>query len=141
MKKILLALLRIVAITLSVGQLAFAESDCEQRVCQLAMANDKVKEAKCVIYERNCVVAVRTEQFTQKSEYEMYVKELVKNIKAECDVEHVFVTRNPRIMKQIEELSKLDEQQREEAIQKLIEEVIRHKPHIRPLLPKLTIVW
>ena len=139
MKKLLLTLLVIVAVTLSIGQLAFAETDCEQKICEMAKANEKVKEAKCVVYERNCVVAVRTEQFTQKSEYETYVKDLVEKIKAECDLEKVFVTRNPKVMKQIEELSKLNEQQRDEAIQKLIEEVVRHKPHIKPMLPKMTI--
>lgn len=139
MKKLLLTLLVLVAVALSIGQIAFAETDCEQKICELAKANEKVKDAKCVVYERNCIVAVRTEQFTQKSDYEVYVKELNEKIKAEYDVEHVFVTRNPKVMKQIEELTKLDEQQRDKAIQRLIEEVVRHKPHIKPMLPKKTI--
>ncbi|MCH5157087.1 MAG: YhcN/YlaJ family sporulation lipoprotein [Clostridiales bacterium] len=141
MKKFLLTLLIMAVLALSIGQLAFAETDCEQKICQMAKSNEKVKEAKCIVYEGNCIVAVRTEQFTQRSEYETYVKQLVENIKAECGVERVFVTRNPRVMKQIEELSKMDEQQRDEAIRKLIDEVIRHKPHIRPIAPKITISW
>ena len=141
MKKILLALLIVAALALSVGQLAFAETECEQKICELAKAHEKVKDAKCVVYKRNCIVAVRTEQFTQKSDYTTYVKELIEKIKAECDVEHVFVTRNPRIMKQIEELSNLNESEREQAIQRLIDEVGRHKPHIKPILPKITFSW
>ena len=141
MKKLLLALLMIATIALSVGQLAFAETDCEQKICQLATANDKVKDAKCVIYQRNCIIALKTEQFTQKSEYDTFVKDLVEKVKSECEVDHVFVTRNPKVMKQIEELAKLDQQQREQAIQKLLEEVIRHKPHIKPFLPKITFNW
>ena len=139
MKKILLALLIITAVALAIGQTAFAETDCEQKICELAKTNEKVKDAKCVVYERNCVVAIKTEQFTQKSDYETYVKELIEKVKSECEVEHVIVTRNPKVMKQIEELAKLDEQQRDEAIQKMIEEVVHHKHHIRPLLPKMTI--
>lgn len=138
MKNLLLALLIIVAVALSIGQLAFAETECEQKICELAKTNEKVKEAKCIVYERDCVVAIKTEQFTQKSDYETYVKELVEKIKAECNVEHVIVTRNPKVMKQIEQLSKLDEQQRDIAIQKIIDEVAHHKPHIKPMLPKLT---
>ena len=142
MKKLLLALLIIAAITLSVGQLAFAETECEQKICELAKEHAKVKDAKCVVYERNCVIAIKTEQFTQKSDYESYVKDLVEKVKAQHEVDHVFVTRNPKVMKQIEELSKLNEQQRNEALQKLIEEVVRHKPHIQPFLPKMTgITW
>lgn len=141
MKKILLALLIITAVALSVGQMAFAETECEQKICELAKNNEKVKEAKCIVYESNCVIAIQTEQFTQKSEYETYVNELVEKVKTECKLDRVVVTRNPKVMKQIEELTKLDEQQREDAIKKLLEEVIRHKPHLKPMLPKMTIVW
>ena len=141
MKKLLLALLLVAAVVLSVGQLAFAETECEQKICELAKANEKVKDAKCVVYKRNCVVAVRTEQFTQKSDYEKYVKELVEQVKEECELDHVFVTRNPKVMKQIEELSKLDESERDEAIQRLIEEIVKQRPHIKPFLPKITFSW
>lgn len=142
MKKLLLALLIIAAVALSVGQLAFAETAVEQKICEMAKTNEKVKDAKCVVYERNCIIAIKTEQFTQKSDYETYVKELVEKVKSECELDRVFVTRNPKVMKEIEELAKLDEQQRDETIQKLIEEVVRRKPHIKPFLPKMTsICW
>ena len=138
MKKLLLALLIVAAVTLCVGQLAFAETECEVKICELAKSHEKVKEAKCIVYERNCVIAIQTEQFTQKSDYEKYVKELVEKVKAECEVDHVFVTRNPKVMKKIEELNKLSEQERDEAIQKLLQEIKHHKPR-RPMLPKMTI--
>ena len=138
MKKLLLALLIIATVALSVGQLAFAETSCEQKICELAKSNEKVKDAKCVIYERSCIVAIKTEQFTQKSDYENYVKKLIENVKSECEVDHVFVTRNPKVMKQIEELSNIDEHQREKTLQKLIEDVVHRKQHIKPLLPKMT---
>lgn len=141
MKKLLLTLLLVATIALSVGQLAFAETDCEQKICQLAKANDKVKDAKCVIYQRNCVIAIKTEQFTQKSEYDTFVKDLVDKVKSEHEVDRVFVTRNPKVMNQIEELAGLNQQQREQAIQKLLEEVVKHKPHIKPILPKITFNW
>ena len=141
MKKLLLGLLVIATVVLSIGQLAFAETACEQKICGLATAHEKVKDAKCIVYERNCIVAIKTEQFTQKSDYDKYVQELVEKIKAECEVEHVFVTRNPKVMKQIEELSKLDGQQRETKLQKLIDDVAHHKHHKTPLLPKMTFNW
>lgn len=138
MKRLLLAVLIIVAVALSVSQLAYAETACEQKICELAKANEKVKDAKCIVYERNCVVAIKTEQFNTKSDYSKYVKELVEKVKSECEVDHVFVTRNPKVMKEIEALSKMDEPQRNETIQKLIEDVMRHKADHKPMLPKIT---
>ena len=138
MKKLIVALLLVATVALTVGQLAFAATDCEQKICELAKANDKVTDAKCVVYERSAVVAIKTEQFTTKSEYQKYVKELEESIKSECEVDHVYVTRNPKVMKQIDQLSKLDEQKRDEAIRNLIEDVIQHKTHIKPVLPKRT---
>lgn len=138
MKKFVIALLLVATIALSVGQLAFASSHCEEKICEIAKANEKVTDAKCVIYERTAVVAIKTEQFTTKSQYEQYVKELVEKAKEECNVEHVYVTRNPKVMKQIEELSKLDGQQREEAIQRLIENTMRHKHDRKIVIPQKT---
>lgn len=140
MKKFVIALLLVATIALSVGQLAFASTHCEHKICELAKANEKVTDAKCVIYERTAVVAIKTEQFTTKSDYQKFVKELVEKVKEECEVDHVFVTRNPKVMKQIEELSNLNEQQRDEAIQKLIEEVMRRKPNHKIRIPKKTVV-
>ena len=136
MKKFVFALLLVATIALSISQLAFASTECEQKICQLATSNEKVTDAKCIVYERTTVVAIKTEQFTTKTDYQNYVKELEEKIKSECEVDNVFVTRNPKVMKQIEALSKLDEQQRNDAIQKLIEEVSNRKPHIKPLLPR-----
>ena len=138
MKKLLLALVLAVTVALCLGQVAFAETATEQKACELAKANDKVTEAHCVIYERCCVVAIKTEKFASKTEYEEYVKELCEKVKTECEVDHVIVTRNPKAMKQMVELNKLEGQKRTEAIEKLIEEAKQHKPHGRPMLPKMT---
>ena len=137
MKKFVIVLLLVATIALSVAQLAFAATTCEQKICELAKADKRVTDAKCVIYERVAVVAIKTEQFTTKSDYKKYVEELSQKVKAECEVDQVYVTRNPKAMKQIEELSKLDENSRNEAIQKLIDEVNR-KPRVKPTLPKRT---
>ena len=138
MKKLLLAILLVATVALTFGQVVFAETATEQKICQLAKSDDKVTDAKCVVYERACVVAIKTEKFTSKSQYDEYVDGLREKIKEECEVDHVFVTRNPKVMKQIEELNKLDSDKRDEAIQKLLEEVVQRKPHVRPMIPKQT---
>lgn len=127
MKKIVMALLALVALTLAVAPAAFA-TDCETRICELATQNEYVTKASCVVYERTAVVAIKTEKFTTKSQYETFVKELTTKIKSECEVDHVFVTRNPKIMRQIEELSEMDDEQRDEALQKILEELLRFRP-------------
>ena len=138
MKKFVIALLLVAIVVLSVSQIAFASTECEQKICELAKACEKVTEANCVVYERSAVVAIKTEKFTTKSDYQKFVKELTDKIKNECEVDNVYVTRNPKVMKEIEQLSKLSEQQREEAIEKLIEGAMHHKFERKITLPKKT---
>ena len=138
MKKLLLALLLIVTVALCLGQVVFAATATEQKICELAKANDKVTDAQCIVYERCCVVAIKTEKFTSKSQYDEYVNELREKIKAEYEIDHVMVTRNPKVMKEIVELNKLDGEKRDKAIQKLLEEVKQHHPHLKPMIPKQT---
>ena len=138
MRKILLAILLTATIALCFGQVAFAATATEQKICELAKANDKVTDAQCVVYERCCIVAIKTKKFTSKSQFDEYVNELREKINAECEIDHVIVTRNPKIMKEIVELNKLDGEQRNDAIQKLIEEAKQHKPPRKPMIPNQT---
>lgn len=128
MKKIIVVLLIVATLALAVGQLAFAATADEQSICEIATSNEKVTDAKCVIYERTCIIAIKTEKFTTKTQYDKYVNDLTDQVKSEFEVDHVFVTRNPKVMKQIESLSKVSQDQRDEAIRQLIQDVMRHKP-------------
>ena len=136
MKKLLLLSLLTIMLALTIGQVAFAET-CEEKICKLATENEKVTEAQCVIYERCCVVAIKTEKFTTRSEYDKYVAELTEKIKTDCEVDHVFVTRNPKIMVQITKLADKPQAEREQAIKELLErEMFKHKPDNKFILPK-----
>ena len=136
MKKLVLLTLLTIILSLTVGQLAFAET-CEEKVCKMATENEKVTEAQCVIYERCCVVAIKTEKFTSKSQYDEYVKELTEKIKTDCEVDHVFVTRNPKVMIQIKALAEKSETEREQAIKQLLDkEIFRHRPDNKFVFPK-----
>ena len=128
MKKWVLLTLLTIIVSLTIGQVAFADC-CEDKVCRLATENEKVTQAQCVIYQRCCLVAIKTEKFTTRSEYDNYVKELTEKIKAECEVDQVFVTRNPKIMVQIEKLANKPQAEREKAIEELLNnEIFKHKP-------------
>ena len=138
MKKLLLISLLTILLALTVGQAALAET-CEEKICKMATAEEKVTEAECLIYERCCVVAIKTEKFTTKSQYDKYVTELTEKIKAECEVDHVFVTRNPKVMVKIKALANKSETEREEIIKELLEkEIFRHKPDNKFVFPKRT---
>ena len=138
MKKFVLLTLLTIILALTIGQTALAET-CEEKICKLATANEKITEAQCVIYERNCIVAIKTEKFTSKNEYDQYVTELTKNIKSECEIDHVFVSRNPRIMAQIKKLADKSQTEREELIKGLLDkEIFRHKPDHKFVFPKRT---
>lgn len=137
MKKIVTVVLTILLLALSVTPVAIAETDCEKKICEMAMENDNVTDAKCLIYKRVAVVAVKTEKFSAKSQYDTFVNTLISKIKSVCELDHVFVTRNPKVMAQIEELSELDDDAREETIKKIIEEVTRRHPR-KIDIPKIT---
>lgn len=137
MKKVILCLLIIAAFTLSIGQFAMAQS-CEQEICEFVKQNPKVTDAKCIVYQRCCVIAIKTEKFTTKSQYTKFLDDISAKIKAEYEVDCVFVTRNPKIMKQIENLADMDESQRENAIAKIVDDVLHNRPAPKLILPKRT---
>lgn len=136
MKKLVLITLLTIMLALTIGQTALAET-CEEKICKMAMENEKVTEAQSVIYERCCLVAIKTEKFTSKSQYDKFVEELTEKIKTECEVDHVFVTRNPKVMVQIQKLANKSEAERNEAIKNLLDkEIFRHKPDGKFVFPK-----
>ena len=139
MKRLVLLTLLTVMLALTIGQVAFAET-CEEKICKMATENEKVTAAQCIIYERCCVVAIKTEKFTSRNEYEQFVKELTKQIQAECGVDHVFITRNPKAMAQIGKLADKSETEREELIKQLLDkEMFRDKIDRKLALPKRAI--
>lgn len=137
MKKLVLVTLLAIMLALSVGQIAFGKT-CEDKICEMATENEKVTEAECVIYQRCCVVAIKTEKFTSKNEYERYVKELTERIKNECEIDHVIVTRNPKIMMQVKAIAAKPEAERDEAIKELLDKIIRRPKPNKIVLPKRT---
>lgn len=137
MKKLLTLLALVFALTAPLG-IAYA-TDAENKICQLATENEKVLDAKCVIYQRACVIAIKTEKFCTRSEYEDYVNTLVDNVKSQFQVDHVFVSRNPRIMQQIDSLSKLSGDEREKEINRIIEKELSKSRDGGIIMPKK--VW
>ena len=136
MKKLVLLTLLTIMLALTIGQVAFAETS-EEKICKMATENERVTEAQCVIYERCCLVAIKTEKFTSKSQYDQFVKELTEKIKTDCEVDHVFVTRNPKVMIEIKKLAEMSETERNEKIKNLLDkEIFRHKHDNKFVFPK-----
>lgn len=134
MKK-LLALFIIVFALIAPISVAYA-TDTETQICEIATQNEKVLDAKCIVYQRACVIAIKTEKFSTRSEYEDYVNSLVKNVKSKFEIDHVFVSRNPRIMQQIVALSKLPQDERERKITEIIEKELSKKLDGGIIMPK-----
>ena len=57
-------------------------STTEKEIADLAMQNKKVVKAKCVVYERNCLVAIQTEKFQSRTEYCNFVEQFENQVKA-----------------------------------------------------------
>lgn len=137
MKKFVICLAILMLTLIMIPTLALATTT-EQEICDLAMQNDKIKKAKCVIYERNCIIAIQTEKFANKTEYCNFVDDLEKQIKEKYQIENVFVTRNPKVMNQLDKFDTLDDSQKQTEIQKLVEHLL-NKPMPLPIRPPKSI--
>ncbi len=133
MKKIVICLAILMLTFIMVPTLALATTT-EQEICDLATQNDKIKKTKCVIYERNCIIAIQTEKFANKTEYCNFVDDLENQIQEKYQIENVFVTRNPKVMNQLDKLDALDDTQKQTEIQKLVEHLL-NKPVPLPIHP------
>ena len=137
MKKIILAIVIIATLctaftaTCAVGQTA------EEKICEIAKSNDKILEAKCIVYQRNGLVAIKTEKFVTRSEYDLYLANVRQQVTSECEIDNVYVTRSPKVMKKLSELEKLNDKQRQQAIQEIIEkELNKGLPPIKDIMPR-----
>ena len=137
MKKIILAIMIIATLctaftaTCAVGQTA------EEKICEIAKSNDKILDAKCIVYQRTCLVAIKTEKFVTRSEYDLYLANVRQQITSECEIDNVYVTRSPKVMKKLSELEKLNDKQRQQAIQEIIEiELNKGLPPIKDIMPR-----
>ena len=137
MKKIILAIVIIATLctaftaTCAVGQTA------EEKICEIAKSNDKILEAKCIVYQRNCLVAIKTEKFVTSSEYDLYLANVRQQFTSECEIDNVYVTSSPKVMKKLSELEKLNDKQRQQAIQEIIEqELNKGLPPIKDIMPR-----
>ena len=133
MKKIFALILLTALLACCTAAVAYASTAAEEHVKQLATEHDKVTACECVIYKRACVVAIKTEKFSTKSEYDEYVENLKEQITEDCEVDYVFVSRSPKMMHQLVELNKLNDAERTKAIEELIaQQLQRHEHKIPP---------
>lgn len=133
MKKIYICL-TILLLLLTVAPTFALATTTEREICDIAMQNEKIKKAKCVIYERNCIVAIQTEKFANKTEYCTFVDNFVNQVTEKYQIDNVFVTRNPKIMNQLDKLDELDDTQKQTEIQRLIDNLL-NKPMPLPIRP------
>ncbi len=102
---------------------ALAETnEQETKISELAQAHEKVKTAKCIVYQRTCVIALQTEKFANKTEYDRFRQELEKEILQNYNLDKVIISRNPKVMHAISRLEKMSETEREQAIEKFLQQ-------------------
>ena len=135
MKKIIV----IVLLLLCVNCTIFANANTtkvEEDVQKLAISLDNITDAKCIVHHRICVVAVKTEKVVTKSQYENLKKKLEEEITKNYQIDAVIVTRNVKIFKQIEELNKLEDNERAMEIEKILQKL--DKNTLEEILPSRT---
>ena len=138
MKKIILTVLLLTILATALFTVTAAASTWEDKVCEIVKQNERILDAKCIIYERSCLVAIKTEKFVTRSDYEEYLNIVTEEIKSQCEIDNVIVTRNPKVMQKINKLLKLDEKERQEKIKEIIErELNKGIPPITEIMPRL----
>lgn len=137
-KTIILTFLAVVFAMTFICGVAAAES-CEDKICEIVKCNERILDAKCVVYERNCLVAIKTEKFVTRSDYEEYLEKVSEEIKAQCEIDNVIITRSPKVMHKITQLNKLDSAKRQEVIKEIIERELNRFDHSnpRPIQPRM----
>ncbi len=135
MKKLLLSVLLLVFAVSMSTTVCFA-TNVENEIITLTKKNEKVTDAQCIVYENNCVVAIKTEKFTSKKEYDTFKKTLENELCDKFNFDRVIITANPKAMQAINRISELSESEREDAIKKFVEFQLSPKPH-RPHVPDI----
>ncbi len=123
MKKALILMTFIMAILLVLPVIANAETSKETEINEFVQSKEKICDAKCLVYENNCVLAIKTEKFVGKSEYDNFKEHLQQEIAEKFGLSNIIVTRNPKIFHGVEQLYKMTESEREEAVKKIIAEL------------------
>ncbi len=134
LKKLLLTVALVLAIMAIAPTFAFADTNQSQQIVDIVKQNEKVLDAKCVVYQRNCVIALKTEKFVSKAEYDEFKTEIEKTVTEKFNVDKVYVTRNPRIMHAIEKFEMLPENEKQEFIENILDKLTNDKrpPLIQP---------
>lgn len=135
MKKILLILTTVLVVVALVPVAAYASEKQEKQVSDFVTKQDKVLAAKTLVYDNNCVVAIKTEKFLNKTEYDQFKENLIKKLSDKFDFEYIIVTRSPKAMHAIEEISKLSSSEREAAVKKFLEMLSSRHP-TTPIEPR-----
>ncbi len=137
MKRIIISVILLLIVTLIFPLAANAATTQETEICNKAKENKKITGAECIIYQRNCVLAIKTEKFASKSEYDNFKLALQQQLVNEYNLDKVLITRSPKAMHTIKKLSAMSQDEREKAIEDFIEsEFSPQKPH-KPIQPRL----
>ncbi len=134
MKKIILLIL-VASLLLSTAT-ALAETDKEEEICELVEKNSNVTKAVCLVEQRLCIVAIQANKFGSRSEYQKFVTETIEKIQQTYHLDKVIITRNSKLFYQIKKISSLNEDQRLDLVENLLEELAK-VPSPQPYFPEL----
>ncbi len=136
MRKFLFAIALLLTITAVLPCMANAANKTENEIAQLVKNKEKICDAKCVVYENACVVAIKTEKFLSKNEYDKFKEQLAAELCKKFNLSAIVVTRSPKAMHAISEIEKMSEKEREIAIEKFVDFELNRKPHNPRIQPR-----
>lgn len=100
---------------------AFAQTTAEQEIRQAVLTDKRVEKCSCLVFERNCLVAIKS-SFAGKTERDEFVRDLENKIKSNWQIDKVFVVGSPKVMQAIDSVNKLPESERQNLVRRIFEQ-------------------
>ncbi len=98
----------------------------EEQVENIAQSHPNVEKARCVVYNNCCLLAIKPQKISTKSNYDQMKQQLQQQI---CELQNfslVVVTMSPRVMQAIDSADGMDESQKQQFIQDLVQRALEH---------------
>lgn len=123
MKKILIILMLAVTVALVLPTAAFASTDKETAITEIAKSNQNIKEAVTIVKDDIAVIAIKTDVIT-RTQYWALKEKLSQSITEKfADITNVYVTNNPKVFHTLQKLSNMDDKQRQTELEKLMDKL------------------
>ena len=113
------------AVALCAPSVAMA-TNLESQIESNAQQHPNVEKARCVVYNNCCLLCIKPQKISTKSNFDQMKQELQQQI---CQLQNfsiVVVSMSPRVMQAIDSTDGMDESQKQQFVQDLLQRALEH---------------